>query len=81
MDKLPISSDLKSICNTYGLDKHTLATCGGEDYELLFTATEGIEKLLDFPIYQIGEIVPGDTLSWSMNGVIVEFNAKGFNHF
>ena len=81
LNKLPISSDLKSICNTYGLDKHTLATCGGEDYELLFTATEGIEKLLDFPIYQIGEIVTGDTLSWSMNGVIVEFNAQGFNHF
>ena len=81
LDKLPISSDLKSICNTYALDKHTIATGGGEDYELLFTAPEGIENLLDFPVYEIGKIVPGKTLSWTMNGTLVEFNAKGYNHF
>ena len=81
LDKLPISSDLKSICNTYRLDKHTLATGGGEDYELLFTATEGIEKLLDFPVYQIGEIVAEEKLVWTMNNTVVDFSTMGFNHF
>lgn len=81
LNKLPISSDLKSICNTYGLDKHTLATGGGEDYELLFTAPERIEELLDFPVYQIGEIVLGETLIWTMNDTVVDFSTKGFNHF
>ena len=79
--KLPTSSDLKLICNTYGLDVHTLATGGGEDYELLFTAPEGIENLLDFPVYQIGEIVPEETLIWTMNNTVVDFNTMGFNHF
>ncbi len=81
LDKLPISSDLKLICNTYGLDVHTLATGGGEDYELLFTAPEGIEKLLDFPVYQIGEIVAEEKLFWTMNNTVVDFSTKGFNHF
>ena len=81
LDKLPISSYIKSICRIYGLNEYTLATGGGEDYELLFTAPDGIERFLDFPVYKIGEIVPGDSLTWTMNGTVVEFNSKGYNHF
>jgi thiamine-monophosphate kinase len=81
LDKLPISSYLKSICRIYGLNEYTLATGGGEDYELLFTAPDGIERFLDFPVYKIGEIVSGNTLTWTMNGTVVEFNSKGYNHF
>lgn len=81
LDKLPISSYIKSICRIYGLNEYTLATGGGEDYELLFTAPDGIERFLDFPVYKIGEIVPGNSLTWTMNGTVVEFNSKGYNHF
>ena len=55
--------------------------CAGEDYELLFTAPPGIETLVDFPIYQIGEIMSGNSLIWMENGNAVNFDVKGFNHF
>lgn len=81
LEKLPISPNLKSFCSRYGLDEYKLATGGGEDYELLFTAHPGIEASVDFPIYKIGEIVPGDSLIWTLNGTAVDFNVNGFNHF
>ena len=81
LDKLPISSDLKSACRSYGQDPYSLATGGGEDYELLFTAGEEIKEALDFPVYQIGEIVPGDSISWSMNNEILDLDYTGYKHF
>lgn len=81
INKLPTSDNLKCICNKYGLNIHALSAGGGEDYELLFTAPSGIENILDFPIYEIGEIVPGNSLTWMEDSREVNLDIKGFNHF
>ena len=81
LDRIPMSENLKLACEKYNMNAHALATGGGEDYELLFTAPAGIEVMVDFPVYQIGEVVPGDTLIWMQNGESVDFDVKGFNHF
>ena len=81
IDKIPLSENLKSVCNAHGYDAVRLAVGGGEDYELLFTAPVGIERHLDFPVYQIGEIVPGRSLTWMNDGHVAELDIKGFKHF
>ena len=81
LDKIPMSDNLKRVCEKYGKNAYALAAGGGEDYELLFTAPACIEKLVDFPIYRIGEIVSGNSLIWMENGNAVDFDLQGFNHF
>ena len=81
LDRIPISENLKYACAKYALDPFVLAVGGGEDYELLFTAPAGIEDILDFPVYQIGEIVSGESLTWIKDGHAVNYEYKGFNHF
>lgn len=81
LERLPISDDLLTVCTEHGLDPIALAAGGGEDYELLFTAPREIENLLDFPVYRIGEIVPGDSLIWMWDGNAMDLDIKGFNHF
>ena len=81
LESLPMADELRSVCLKYGQDAHKLAASGGEDYELLFTAPREIENLLDFPVYRIGEIVPGDSLIWMWDGNAMDLDIKGFNHF
>ena len=81
LDRIPMSDKLKWACDRYGMNAYELAVGGGEDYELLFTAPAGIEDLVDFTIYRIGEIVTGNSLIWMENGNAVDFDVKGFNHF
>ena len=81
LDRIPMSDNLKWACDKYGMNAYALAAGGGEDYELLFTAPADIEDLVDFPIYRIGEIVPGNSFIWLENGNAVDFDVQGFNHF
>jgi thiamine-monophosphate kinase len=81
LDRIPLSENLRHVCGRHGMDPYRLATGGGEDYELLFTASDGIEDHLDFPVYQIGEIVSGDSLIWMADGKVVDFEIEGYNHF
>ena len=81
LDRIPMTDNLKWACEKYGKNAYALAVGGGEDYELLFTAPVGIEDLVDFPIYRIGEIVPGNSFIWLENGNAVDFDVQGFNHF
>ena len=81
LDRIPTSNNLKWVCDKYKKNAYALAVGGGEDYGLLFTAPVGIEDLVDFSIYRIGEIVPGNSLIWMENDYSVDFDVKGFNHF
>ena len=81
LNSIPLSNNLKAVCERFDLNPQQLAIGGGEDYELLFTAPTQIESLLDFPIYQIGEIVPGEDLNWIDNNSIVDLNISGYKHF
>ena len=79
--KLPISQELAQVCKKYGWSTYELATSGGEDFELLFTAPEEVADMLDFPIYPIGRIVAGSGLKWMHNEKDADFDATGFKHF
>ena len=81
LERLPISDELKRACETYGWNAWELATGGGEDFELLFTAPEEMVRHLDFPIYPIGRIVEGSELQWLLNGKPCDFASTGYKHF
>jgi thiamine-monophosphate kinase len=85
IDKLPIHALLKSAFKKESL---RLALSGGEDYELLFTASsEVIDKLTEImsnPVTVIGEIVsdePGQVTLLDEQGKAVKWDEKGWDHF
>lgn len=74
---LPLSDELKAVCAREGWDPVELATCGGEDYELLFTITPEAESGLNVEHHIIGRITSGDSLEW----VGSDRDYLGFRHF
>ena len=82
LDKLPLSEELMKVCQEQNWNAHELATGGGEDFELLFTAPAGMEKRTDIiTVYPIGRIVSGDELHWLLNGKETNFDNTGYRHF
>jgi thiamine-monophosphate kinase len=81
LDRLPLSEELKAVCNIYGWDIFELATSGGEDFELLFTGPEGLEEITTFPLYPIGRITEGEDLIWTIDNQPVDLDFTGYRHF
>lgn len=75
VNKLPLSDELLRTCKRNGWDPLELATSGGEDYELLFTADPDAE--IDIPHTVIGEITDTGRLDWL--GTDRDFG--GYHHF
>lgn len=75
ISRIPLSPELKEICTAHGWDPIELATCGGEDYELLFTAAPG--TAVPEGCTPIGAIEPEPGLRWS--GSTRDY--QGFTHF
>ena len=81
-EKIPIDYATTMVCSQFGeMLPVSNALNGGEDYELLFTAPAEIEGRIDFPVYRIGEIVPGEEFIWTLNGHVVDWDINGFKHF
>jgi thiamine-monophosphate kinase len=64
-ERIPLSRLYRQWIRTYSKDTYQIALCGGEDYELLFTAPPETRKKisslalsLGTPITRIGEILP-----------------------
>lgn len=81
LDKLPLSEELKAVCQEQNWDMYKLATGGGEDFELLFTGRPELASHLDFPIYPIGRIIAESGLHWQFNGKQTDFENHGYKHF
>lgn len=81
LERLPLSPELVSVCKEQGWDIYEMATSGGEDFELLFTAAAGLENELDIAVYPIGKIVPGNELSWRFSNEPMDRNFDGYKHF
>lgn len=93
LNKIPVSHQMKIASSIMGLDCHSLATSGGEDYELLFTAPAGkclINKDSERPdslnsepaaITCIGEIIPKERVVIALDGTELPLKAKGYQHF
>ncbi len=75
INRIPLSPELKDTCTAHGWDPIELATCGGEDYELLFTAAPG--TAVPEGCTPIGAIEPEPGLRWS--GSTRDY--QGFTHF
>lgn len=81
LDKIPFSPQLSTVCAEQDWDIYELATGGGEDFELLLTGPEGLDRAVQFPLYAIGRIVAGDDLTWTLNDEPVYFGFTGYKHF
>lgn len=81
LERLPLSPELVSVCKEHGWDIYEMATSGGEDFELMFTAPAGLENELDIAVYPIGKIVPGNELSWRFSNEPMDRDFDGYKHF
>ncbi|MBO7300574.1 MAG: thiamine-phosphate kinase [Tidjanibacter sp.] len=79
---LPLSPQLKEVCEREGWNAQELAISAGEDYELLLTAPEELADELSFPLYPIGKITEKvGEIEWYDGGKKVALDTKGFTHF
>jgi thiamine-monophosphate kinase len=64
LDLLPVENDTRELARSLGRDVEVLAATGGEDYELLISASEPVLDALaenvDVRITVIGEVTQGD---------------------
>jgi thiamine-monophosphate kinase len=90
LPSLPLSRMYKKHCFDFSDNFYKPALCGGEDYELLFTANpqnkKKVEKLAKqekIPITCIGEITgdPSELLILDENGRRITMEKEGFTHF
>ncbi|MCQ2607775.1 MAG: thiamine-phosphate kinase [Bacteroidales bacterium] len=77
VETIPLSPQLRRYCTTNHLDAIQLATCGGEDYELVFTVSPEAEKQITVAHTIIGTVTAGNELNWE--GSNKEY--LGFRHF
>jgi thiamine-monophosphate kinase len=77
MRDLPLSAHMRRAASALELEPYTLATSGGEDYELLFTAPRGrkVDAIL------IGEVTESDRIFVKRNGKEVQFSPEGYQHW
>ena len=88
--QIPISDSVIQIENQLGQKPFTLATSGGEDYELLFTTSaESVAKVIQLIqsktgnlVTEIGEIVPINDGKWIIGSNNTKFpvNSTGWSH-
>ena len=81
LERLPLSPELVSVCKEQGWDIYEMATSGGEDFELMFTAPAELENELEIAVYPIGKIVPGNELSWRFSNDPMDRDFDGYKHF
>ena len=88
-EKLPLSGGYKSVVSDYTQDFYELALSGGEDYELLFTASEDnrdnvseIASSVRTDITEIGIVTQGSAIEVvDSNGYEIKYARRGFTHF
>ncbi len=74
---IPLSSGMRKAAESIGKDPYGLATSGGEDYELLFTASPG--RKVD--AVRIGEITRSDRILIDRKGRERLFMPEGYQHW
>jgi thiamine-monophosphate kinase len=89
-DRIPLSNLYRRWVQTYSNDPYQIALSGGEDYELLLTASPekrrrilSLARSLNIPITRVGEILPekeGFHLT-RKEGKEIALHRLGFDHF
>lgn len=84
LDKIPMSPEMEYAAEKLGLDPMALAGSGGEDYELLFTAS-GASRVTSresgVNVTCIGEIIKKKRVIVDKSGKESEMKARGYQHF
>ncbi len=78
MMQLPISSQMKKAAYFLNLEPELLATAGGEDYEILFTASP---KRRVAGAHCIGEITDSERTVVERDGTKRSFSPEGYQHW
>jgi thiamine-monophosphate kinase len=87
---LPLSAAYRKNWSALAGSMYGPALCGGEDYELLFTAAPaqrrklaGLARTLRLPLTRIGEVSerPGELCVLDARGSPVRADTEGFRHF
>lgn len=89
-DRLPLSNLYRRWISAYSKDPYQMALNGGEDYELLFTASprwnvaiQSLSRSLNLSITPVGKILPPEEgfQLIGRGGKRVALNRLGFDHF
>lgn len=84
-ESIPLSKEMKYAADIMGLDPFMLATSGGEDYELLFTAADFPEstynKSHNIKVSCIGRIIEKKRVVIDKTGRKSALKVKGYQHF
>jgi thiamine-monophosphate kinase len=89
-ERIPLSRSYRKWIHSYSKNLYQIALCGGEDYELLFTASPETRKKisslaysLNVPITRIGEILPKKEGFYvtKKDGGKYSLSHLGFDHF
>jgi len=79
-EAIPTAPGYQAACAALSIDPLVLALCGGEDYELLFTAPDSAESRALGT--RIGEIVVGSGARvLDATGSAIDIDRPGFRHF
>ena len=78
LECLPLSKALRQQGSIE--DQRQMALCGGDDYELCFTADPDAVTAIT-GITRIGRITESGPLKFLLNGDVVEINDSGYRHF
>ena len=85
---IPLSPDFLSVSSRFCEDGYSLAICGGEDYELLFTSqaharasVREVSRLCEVPISRIGLVTGGGKIRFLDGSGEVFYDTEGFEHF
>jgi len=78
-DKVPVSNEVRAVARRLGDDEYDYALYGGEDFELLYTASsDNLDKVKGF---LVGEIIKNKEISLCSNGKKIAIAEKGYDHF
>jgi len=90
IQKLPLSRELKDVCEEFSWNIYDLALTAGEDYGLLFTAdpseldeiSESFENKFGYRFAIIGEVFEGKSeIQFTSDGKPLHIEKGGFDHF
>lgn len=89
VERLPVSASLEAAAALFGSLPEETALQGGEDYQLLFTVSPGLQegmkaqvkRHLGVTLFRIGEITPPSRLLLRTSGRTRPWRWRGFDHF
>ena len=88
-DKIPISSACRKLAREKSVDPRTWSLFGGEDFELLFTASPEkgrnlqarAKTELNLIVTEVGEMISGQGVRLVRGDQEDDITARGYNHF